>query len=175
MKKLLLVIDYQVDFVSGALGFPKAPLLEEPIARKIKAYQSAGDDVIFTLDTHGEDYAHTQEGRYLPVAHCLRGTPGWELFGAVRALSDNCPRFEKDSFGSRELFHYLENHPYEEIELCGLVSSICVLSNAVLAKTAQPETPVFVDASCTAAGDENLHQKALDVLQNVQVRVINRA
>lgn len=175
MKKLLVVVDYQNDFVSGSLGFEGAKALEEAIAKKIDAFRAAGDDVIFTLDTHGEDYLDTQEGRLLPVEHCLRGTPGWELYGSIAGRAKGCLCFEKDTFGSTALYHYLENHPYGEIELCGVVSSICVISNAVLAKTAQPQTPVYVDASCTAAPDAAMQEKTLDVLENLQIRVLNRA
>lgn len=174
MKRLLLVIDYQNDFVNGALGFSGAEKLEDAIVRKIDAAIAAGDDVVFTLDTHEEDYLTTQEGKNLPVAHCLRGTPGRELYGRVADRAQGCLCLEKETFGSSALFHYLEDHPYEEIELCGLVSSICVISNAVIAKTAQPQAAILIDAACTAAPDAAMNEKTLDVLENLQVRVTNR-
>ena len=136
MKKLLIVVDYQNDFVSGSLGFEAAKRIEDAVCEKIRAYQAAGDDVVYTLDTHGPSYADTQEGRKLPVAHCLRGTPGWELYGKAADLLRGCPAFEKPVFGSADLFDWLRGRKYGSIELCGVVSNICVLSNAVLARTA---------------------------------------
>ncbi len=175
MKKCLIVIDYQKDFVDGALGFPKARELEDGIAKKIRLYRENGDDVLFTLDTHDGGYLDTQEGKNLPIPHCIKGTPGHELYGKAAGLrqeGDRC--FCKGAFGSGELFLYLREHPYESIELVGVVSNICVLSNAVLAKTALPEVPVLVDAKCTAAPDEETHKKALDILEGIQVQVTGR-
>lgn len=176
MKKLLLVIDYQKDFVDGSLGFPGAEKLDGLIAQKIAAYRSAGDDVVFTLDTHGENYMDTQEGRRLPVPHCLRQTPGWELYGEtgkVRRAEDTV--LEKPAFPSLELGNWLRGKSYDRIELVGLVSYICVISNAIIAKAALPEAEIMVDAACTAGPDAALHQKALDVMaQGLQITVINR-
>ena len=162
MKKLLLVIDYQKDFVDGALGFPGAETLDGAIAQKIDAYRAAGDDVAFTLDTHGEDYLTTQEGRKLPVPHCLAETPGDMAI-------------QKPAFPSLELGNWLRGRSYDQIELVGLVSYICVISNAVIAKAALPEAEIIVDAACTAGPDKELHTKCLDLLeQGLQVTVINR-
>lgn len=175
MSRLLIVVDYQKDFVDGALGFPGAVALEGSILRKIEAYRRAGDTVAFTFDTHGEDYLSTQEGRRLPIPHTLRGTPGWELYGKVKqAWQEGDPCFYKPAFGSAELFDYLRAHPFDSIELAGVVSSICVISNAVLAKAAQPETPVTVDAACVAGADSHLHEAALDVMQGLQIAVTGR-
>lgn len=176
MKRLLIVVDYQNDFVSGSLGFPKAVSLEEPIARKIAAYRNAGDTVVFTLDTHGEDYLKTLEGQNLPVSHCHRGSEGWQLYGKVALLKS--PRdltFEKPTFGSTELMEYLKKTPFDSIELCGLVTNMCVLSNAVIAKAAQPDAHILVDAACTASFDDSLHEKALDVLASIHITILNRA
>lgn len=175
MKKLLIVVDYQNDFVSGSLGFPKAQELETKIASKIKTYRQNGDDVIFTFDTHGENYMDTQEGKNLPVKHCICNTKGWELYNSVADMkNDNDVCFNKNSFGSPELFRYLCDHPYESIELVGVVSNICVISNAILAKTALTEVPVTVDAACVASNDDSLNEKALDVMESLQIKVINR-
>ncbi len=175
MKNLLIVVDYQNDFVTGSLGFPKAADLEPHIANKIKEYKGRGDDVVFTLDTHTEDYAQTQEGRNLPVPHCLRGSEGWQLYGAVAALCDETtPLFEKGSFGSLALANHLAGQAYDRIELVGLVSNICVISNAVLAKAALPEARIVVDAACTASFDDRLNEETLDVLQGLQIEVTNR-
>jgi len=174
-KKCLIVVDYQNDFVSGALGFPGAELLAPRIAEKIKKYRSEGGEVIFTFDTHGEDYAETHEGKNLPVPHCIKGTPGHGLYGEVAELiCESDQKFYKNAFGSDRLYEYLKTHPFTQIELVGLVSNICVLANAVLVKTAQPETQVIVDASCTASYDKSLGEKALDVLEGLQVKVVGR-
>lgn len=175
MNRLLIVVDYQNDFVDGALGFPGAERLAGPIARRIAEYRASGDDVIFTFDTHGSDYLDTQEGRKLPVPHCLRDTAGWELYGAVaEAARDEDEFFCKPTFPSLELGQYLEECEYAQVELCGLVSHMCVLSNAVIAKAALPEAEIVVDADLTASGDPVLHEKALDVLEGLQVTVLNR-
>jgi len=175
MKRCLIVVDYQNDFVSGSLGFPQAAALEQHIAQKIKQYRDSGDEVVFTLDTHYNDYLDTQEGRRLPVAHCLKYTDGHELYGHVKTLSlDSDMRFCKLTFGSDALYSFLKAEPFQSIELIGLVSNICVIANAVLAKTAQPETPILVDAKCTASHDEHLHRAALDVMEGLQIQVINR-
>ena len=175
MKKCLIVVDFQNDFVIGALGFPKAIDLERHIVQKIKEYREKGNEIVFTLDTHGDDYMDTQEGRNLPVAHCLQDTAGHDLFGEVASLAlESDFRFIKKTFGSDELFLFLKNNPFAGIELVGLVSNICVISNAILAKTAQPETPVTVDAICTASHDAHLHQAALDVMAGLQIQIANR-
>ena len=175
MKKALIVVDYQNDFVSGSLGFPDAAGLEQPICQKIRQYREQGGEVIFTLDTHGENYLQTQEGKKLPIVHCLRGTEGWKLYGAVAQMAMPQDKvFEKPSFGSRELMDYLAQQQFDQVELVGIVSNICVISNAMLAKAALPEAEVMVDAACTASSDILLHQKAMDVMEGVQITVLNR-
>lgn len=186
MKRLLVVVDFQNDFVDGALGFPGAEALDAPIAEKIRSYYDRCDEVVFTLDTHRCDYLETQEGRNLPVEHCVEGTPGHEVHGTVAELVDRATAvFEKPTFGSEELFEWLRTAqraagelgkpPFESIELVGLVSNICVIANAVLAKTACPEVPVIVDVACTASFDAALNEKALDVMEGLQIQVVNRA
>lgn len=170
MRKLLIVVDYQNDFVDGSLGFEKAKKLEEGICEKIKAFEN----VVFTFDTHEENYLATREGRDLPVPHCIVNTPGWNLYGNVQKLSVGREMFFKNTFGSKNLFDWLSCNPFDEITLVGLVSNICVLSNAILAKTAQPQAEIVVDASLTASADEALHEKALDVLEGLFIRVDNR-
>lgn len=175
MKNLLLVIDFQNDFVTGSLGFPGAEALDGPIARKIAQYRASGDDVAFTLDTHGENYMDTQEGRKLPVPHCLRGTSGWELYGETgQSRREGDLVLEKPAFPSLELGKLLEEKGYDRVELVGLVSYICVLSNAVMVKAALPEAEISVDAACTSGPDPELHQKALDLLETLQIAVTNR-
>lgn len=175
MKNCLIVVDYQNDFVSGSLGFPEAVALDEKITAKIARYRAAGDDVMFTFDTHTPEYLLSREGRYLPVPHCIRGTEGHKLYGKVGESVDTedwC--FVKYTFGSDALFDFLKQNRYGKIELVGVVTNICVISNAVLAHTAQPETDVTVDASCCASNDPALHEKALDVMESLQIEVVNR-
>ena len=177
MKRLLIVVDYQNDFVDGALGFPGAEKLAGPIAAKVAEYRERADEIVWTLDTHRRDYLKTREGRNLPVEHCIEGAPGHALYGRIAELIRPTDEvFEKPSFGSADLFEWLRaaQPPFKSIELVGLVSNICVISNAVLAKAACPEVPIIVDAACTASFDPALHEKALDVMEGLQVEVINR-
>ncbi len=173
MRSVLIVVDYQRDFVDGALGFPGAEALEAPLCRRIERARAKGWEVWFTFDTHHGDYLATQEGKRLPVPHCIEGTEGWNLFGEValrRHEEDLC--FYKGALGSRELAAYLVEHPVEQIELCGLVSHMCVLSNAIVCKAALPECRVAVNEALTLSFDESLHQKAMDVLRGVQIDVL---
>ena len=175
MKRLLIVVDYQRDFVEGALGFPCAEALDGPLADRIAASRAAGDDVDFTLDTHGPDYPATEEGQWLPAAHCLRGSLGWSLYGRTgEARRPEDPVFEKETFPSLALGEWLRERDYGQVELCGLVSHICVLSNAVMVKAALPNAHITVDARLTASYDPALHQKALDVLEGIQIAVLHR-
>ena len=185
MKRLLIVVDYQNDFVDGALGFEGAELLDDRIVDKIESYRATNDLVAYTLDTHHKDYLQTQEGQKLPIPHCIEGTEGYELYGAVALTPVDADEiFMKPTFGSAELFERLHKaqeiaeglgvEPFESIELVGLVSNICVLANAVLARTACPNVPIIVDARCTACADPAMNEKALDVLEGIQVTVTNR-
>lgn len=174
MKKILIIVDYQNDFVSGSLGFQDAVLLEDQIAEKIKDYRKNGWEVAFTYDTHESNYLNTQEGRKLPVPHCLKNTEGWRLYGKIAALcrtEDKC--FEKPAFGSMQLAEYLADKQYDCVEFAGVVSNICVLSNAVLAKAALPEAEIRVDAACTASNDARLNQEALDIMKELQIEIIH--
>ena len=174
-KKLLIVVDYQKDFVDGSLGFPKAVELEDAIYNKIVEYKEKGEEVIFTYDTHHEQYLSTQEGRKLPVEHCIKGTEGWELYGRINSLkAQEDVSFEKVTFGSLALANYLKDRAFDSIELVGLVSNICVISNGVLAKAALPEAEIIVDANCTASFDDAMNDKVLDVMEGLQFKVINR-
>lgn len=175
-KKLLLVIDYQKDFVDGALGFPGAEKLAAPIAARIDAYHALGEagQVIFTMDTHGANYMETEEGKHLPVPHCIEGTPGWQLFGPVaeRKRPEDLS-FCKPTFGSLELAEYLAARAelYESVEFVGLVSNICVISNIALVKAAMPQVPQIVDATLVGSGDPALHEAALQVMAGIHVTV----
>lgn len=174
MKKLLIVVDYQKDFVDGALGFPGAETLEDIIAQKIQLYRNNNQEVVFTLDTHQVDYMSTEEGRKLPVPHCIAGTPGHELYGKVKEMCLATDKvFIKDTFPSLELGNYLAGKNYEEIELCGLVSNICVLSNAVIAKAACPNAKIIIDAQATKSHDPTLYREGLNVMKGLLMEVFN--
>jgi len=173
IKKCLIVVDYQNDFVSGSLGFPEAVELEHRIADKIRQYRSRGDQIVFTFDTHDANYMDGQEGRNLPIPHCIEGTDGHNLYGQVAELVDeNDKKLHKRTFGADSLYTYLKQEQFSSIELVGLVSNICVISNAILAKTAQPETHIIADANCTASYDSKLHMAALDIMSGLQIEVI---
>lgn len=173
MKKCLIVVDYQVDFVTGSLGNAAAAALDAGIAARIRQARTQGEDVIFTLDTHETNYMQTREGKHLPVPHCIRGTEGHGLYGEVAAMHQPDDKvFCKETFGSRELFAYLQEKRYDAMELCGVVTNICVISNAVIAKTALPEAEVSVRAELCASNDEALHQQALNVMASFQVNII---
>ncbi len=171
MKRLLIIVDYQKDFVDGSLGFPEAAALDPAICAKIKEYETSGD-IVYTMDTHGRSYLETEEGRHLPVPHCIKNTAGWELYGQTARLLEGKRFFEKDTFGSSALFEYLQENPYQQIELAGVVSSICILSNAVLAKTACPDAELLVDSHCVAAPDPESNLRALDSMRTLHITVL---
>lgn len=177
MDQYLFVIDYQNDFVDGALGFPGAEKLDARIAAKVRAYGKG--HVLFTRDTHFENYLQTREGRDLPVVHCIKGSQGWEVYGeTAMALAEvEAPGIDKLSFGmdvTDPATAAVLPERADEIELVGLVSNICVVSNAVVLQSRYPEATVIVDAACTDSFDKALHEKVLDVLAGLQVKVVNR-
>ena len=173
MKKAFIVVDFQNDFVTGALGFPEAPALDEKISARIKECLEEGYDLIYTFDTHFENYSQTQEGKKLPVPHCIKDTEGYEIYGKTASfLKDAKLRIDKNVFGSLELGEFLKREGYDVVELCGLVSSICVISNAVIAKSALPEAAIVVNSCLTAGADVSMHNKALDVMEGLQIEVI---
>ncbi len=175
MKKCLIVVDFQNDFIDGALGFPGAIDIKNKILLKMEHFRMESQDIIFTLDTHTSDYLTSEEGTNLPVIHCVRGTKGHELQPDVLKQSNPTDLvFEKPSFPSLELGNYLKDKDYDQIELCGLVSNICVISNAIIAKAALPNAHIIVDATATASFDSILHQKALDVMEGLHIEVTNR-
>ena len=177
MNRYLFVIDYQNDFVDGALGFPGAEKLDDKIAAKIRSYGPG--KVLFTRDTHFENYLQTREGKNLPVVHCIKGTPGWEVYGeTAKALAEvNAQAIDKLVFGmdvTDPATAAVLPESADEIELVGLVSNICVVSNAVVLQSKYPEATIIVDAACTDSFDKSLNEKVLDVLAGFQVKVINR-
>ena len=177
MNRYLFVIDYQNDFVDGALGFPGAEKLDVGIAAKVREYGKG--HVLFTRDTHFENYLDTREGKNLPVKHCIKGSFGWEVYGeTAKALAEvEAHAIDKLVFGmdvTDPATAAVLPETADEIELVGLVSNICVVSNAVVLQSKYPEAKVLVDASCTDSFDKSLHEKVLDVLEGFQVTVVNR-
>ena len=172
MRKILLVIDMQNDFVDGALGTPEAAAIVERVVEEIGKYSTS--DIIATRDTHPENYLETQEGRNLPVIHCVKGTPGWELNAKVAAALKGAAIIDKPTFGSRELAERLASLAQDDeldITLVGLCTDICVISNALLIKAFLPETPVRVIAGCCAGVTPASHQAALDTMRMCQIQI----
>ena len=172
MKKLLVVIDMQNDFIDGSLGTPEAKAIVDAVKRKIRAYPP--EAVFATMDTHGPDYLSTQEGRNLPVEHCIRGTDGWRIRPEIAELLTEATVFEKPTFGSTRLAEALRAMgDAEEIELVGLCTDICVVSNALLLKAAMPEVKIAVDAACCAGVTPEKHRAALETMRSCQIEVRN--
>jgi len=172
--KILIVVDVQHDFVDGSLGTPEARAIIPHVRAKIAAYASRRDVIIFTRDTHGDDYLDTPEGKALPVVHCISGTQGWEIYGGLDSGCE-CLHIDKPAFGWSHWQDTLE--PFidgaDEIELIGLCTDICVVTNALLIKTAFPEVKITADASCCAGVTPESHTAALKVLRMCQVNVEN--
>lgn len=174
MRKILLVIDMQNDFIDGALGTKEAEAIVNKVVDKIKSYNVK--DVFATLDTHGENYLETQEGKKLPIPHCIYPTEGWELHPNIRKLIFPFKYFYKTTFGStilaEKMLKLSEAEPIE-IEIVGLCTDICVISNALLIKAVLPEVPITVDASCCAGVTPESHRAALETMKMCQINVIN--
>lgn len=165
MKKTLIVIDMQNDFISGSLGSPEALAIVDRVRRKIRSYADRGDEIIFTRDTHEEDYLESNEGRHLPVKHCIKGSKGWELADGLYV--EGAKIVDKPNFG----FLGWKDYELEEVELVGLCTDICVLSNALILKAQYPEISVSVDASCCAGASPEGHRAALANMKSCQVSV----
>ena len=174
MRKLLIVIDMQNDFIDAALGTKEAEAIVDAVKEKIRSYPAA--DVIATMDTHGEDYMETQEGQNLPVMHCIKGTEGWKIRPEIADLLTGAKIYEKPTFGSTALaedLKALSGKEELELELIGLCTDICVVSNALLLKAAMPEVKISVDAACCAGVTPGKHLAALETMRSCQIRVLN--
>lgn len=178
MNKLLVVIDYQKDFVDGALGFKKAETLEQGIYDKVKKYLENGDKVLFTYDTHFENYLETREGKSLPVPHCYIDTEGHELYGKLKEFVgvENTLHYNKNSFGiaPEDMLKISKDvgEDIDEIELVGVVTNMCVISNVVTFQSQYINANLSVDGTLCASFDDSLHEKALDVIEALSVKVI---
>lgn len=173
---LLIVIDMQNDFIDGALGTNEAAAIVPAVAERIRRHHGS---VFYTLDTHGDDYLNTQEGHYLPVPHCQKGSDGWALNDEIaRALRmQNARAFEKPTFGSTALMQAVQSahaeHPFTSITLVGVCTDICVISNAMLLKAALPNVPLYIDAALCAGVTPESHETALRAMEACQMAVIH--
>lgn len=167
--KYLIVVDMQVDFITGSLGSDLATAIVPNVVNKVKAFEGT---VIFTRDTHFEDYMNTQEGRNLPVPHCIKESDGWQICEELRPYAKIL--LDKPTFGSVELPQFLKDlgEPIDSIELCGLCTDICVISNAMLLKASFPEVPIAVDSACSAGVSVESHHTALNAMRAVQIQVL---
>lgn len=166
--KFLIVVDMQNDFISGSLGSERAVSIVLPTAERIKEFDGT---VIFTRDTHSENYLKTQEGRKLPVEHCIKDTYGWQICDELKPFAENV--IDKDTFGSMDLPTLIKgiDSNIDEIEFCGLCTDICVISNAMIVKAAFPEVTVSVCENCCAGVTEESHKTALDAMRAVQIEI----
>ena len=173
MKKILVAVDLQKDFVNGSLGSREAEAIVPAAAKKISEFDG---EIFVTLDTHFENYLETAEGKKLPVVHCVKGTPGWELAAEIRKALAKKPYtpVEKKTFGSTQLPDLIRKAVGKEefsIEIIGLCTDICVVSNALILKANFPEAPIFVDAACCAGVTPAKHEAALETMRSCQIEV----
>ena len=176
MSKILVVVDYQNDFVTGKLGFPDAVNLEDGIAEKADEFLREGNTVFFTLDMHNSDYLNTREGKYLPIEHCIKNTEGARLYGKLARFEPhpNTVTVHKSSFGAKDLPTLIKeriNH-VDEIEICGVVTNMCVISNAVILQTHFKNAEIKILSSLCASPDRELHKKAIDVMRSMQFQIV---
>ena len=172
MRKILIVIDMQNDFIDAALGTQEAVGIVEAVKEKIRSYPAA--DVIATMDTHGDNYMDTQEGKYLPVPHCIKGTDGWQIRPDIAELLTGAKIYEKPTFGSTAMaadLKAISEKEEIELELIGLCTDICVVSNALLLKATMPEVKISVDQACCAGVTPEKHLAALETMRSCQIRV----
>lgn len=165
MRKTLIVVDMQNDFIDMALGTPEAQAIVPRVKAKIEAYLENGDEVLFTRDTHGEDYLDTPEGQKLPVVHCVKGTAGWQIADGL--YHEGCRIIDKPNFG----WPHWDREAFEAVELVGLCTDICVVSNALILKAQHPSVPIAVDASCCAGVTPASHEAALGTMRMCQIDV----
>ena len=172
MKNILIVVDMQNDFIDGALGTKEAVAIVPKVEEKIRNFDG---EVFFTRDTHENWYLETQEGKNLPVVHCIRDTEGWQIRKELDAFRKTEP-VDKDTFGSTDLAGELvainEDEEIGSITLVGLCTDICVISNALLIKASLPEVPIYVDASCCAGVTPESHENALKAMEMCQIKII---
>ncbi|MDE6426466.1 MAG: cysteine hydrolase [Ruminococcus sp.] len=170
--KVLIVVDMQNDFTTGTLGNTETSAVVDRVADYINKFRAENPDgkIIATLDTHYENYMETQEGKNLPVPHCIRGTDGWKLIPEIDKILDDCIKLEKITFGAVDLpFAVGRDEIIDEIQFIGVCTDICVISNAMIIKSAFPEVPVKVIADCCAGVTPESHRTALDAMKMCQI------
>jgi len=166
MKKTLIVVDMQNDFIDMALGTKEAVAIVPKVKEKIQEYVQNGDEIIFTRDTHGDNYLQTPEGKQLPVEHCIKGTKGWQI--AEGLYIEGCKIIDKPNFGWP---HWNEEH-LEDVEIIGLCTDICVVSNALIIKATFPDINVKVDSNCCAGVTVETHEAALKTMKMCQIEIV---
>ncbi len=179
MEKILIVVDMQNDFVTGSLGSKEAEAMVSNAAKKISEFKGR---ILCTADTHSEKYLSTQEGKNLPVNHCIKNSEGWEIIPELKKILKekqdegiDVKIYEKPTFGSSDLAEYIGKmkDTISEIEIIGLCTDICVVSNALIVKAFAPEIPITVDASCCAGTTQEKHRAALETMKSCQIKIIN--
>ena len=173
MKKLLVVVDMQKDFIDGALGTSEAVDIVDPTVQEILSFDG---DIVYTLDTHFENYLLSAEGKKLPVTHCVKGTAGWEIDNKIKTAFENKNiepiAFEKFTFGSLELGEYIKTKGYDYVQFVGLCTDICVISNVLITKACCPEITISVKADCCAGVTKESHNNALQAMKMCQIDII---
>ena len=168
--KVLIVVDMQNDFITGSLGTREAEAIVPNVVEKIKSWKG---EMFFTQDTHKVNYMNTQEGKWLPIEHCIVLTEGWKLHKDISNICGPVPTFMKNTFSCSALLGTLnelkKGETIKEIQLVGLCTDICVISNALMLKSHYPEIPIIVDANCCAGTTQEMHKKALDVMRSCQI------
>lgn len=173
MKKALVIIDMQNDFIYGVLGNDECRAIVPEVVKRVQRAVDDNTDIIFTQDTHQEDYLSTQEGRKLPVSHCIRHTDGWKIIPELaEAAEQRGIIFTKETFGSRAMAEYIREHDYEEIELIGVCTDICVISNAMTIKAFAPELEISVNESCCAGVTPQSHRTAVEAMKACQINIV---
>ena len=176
MKRTLIVVDMQNDFITGSLGTKEAQAIVPNVKKKISEYQKRGDEIIFTRDTHFANYLETNEGKHLPVEHCIENTNGWQV--APELDIPSCEHINKTTFGHpywdmiKDRYDNLVARHFEDVEIIGVCTSICVISNALILKALFPEINLTVDASCCACVTTESHKAALTSMKMCQINVI---
>lgn len=168
-KRLLAVIDMQNDFIRGALGTAEAQGIVQNVRERILAAKEAGEEIVYTRDTHANDYLSTAEGKNLPVPHCIKGSSGWQIADEIPVFGEV---IDKPTFGSVRLAEKIKSGGYESVELIGLCTDICVISNALLAKAFSPETRICVRADCCAGVTPASHGNALAAMRACQIEIV---
>lgn len=172
MKQVLIVVDFQNDFVSGAFGFSGAENLEPVILSLVKSYERDGHDVIFTKTVHGKNYLETQEGKKVGFSFCISGTGGEEFYGGIKRVASRHVIFEKNTFASHRLEEYLRSHPYDVIEFCGLDLANCVLANAEAIHKSCPKAKIRILCKASGCGDPAMKEAAKEQAKAAQIEIV---